>query len=83
MENLSERGCCQVLWECGGKLAAEAIASGNIQKVLAFIAPKIIGGETAPSPVGDLGFRKMTEALQLQEIKIQTIEQDILIEGYL
>ncbi len=82
MNNLYHRGLSQILWECGGVLAAKAISDGVIQKVLAFIAPKIIGGETAPSPVGDLGFTKMTEALQLEKIKIQTIEQDILIEGY-
>ncbi len=82
MTNLYNRGLSQILWECGGVLAAKAISDGVIQKVMAFIAPKIIGGETAPSPVGDLGFTKMTEALQLQRIKIQNIEQDILIEGY-
>ncbi len=83
MTNLYHRGLSKILWESGGVLAANAIADGMIQKVMAFIAPKIIGGETAPSPVGDLGFTKMTQALQLERIKIQTIEQDILIEGYL
>ncbi len=82
MTNLYDRGLSQILWECGGVLAANAISDGVIQKVMAFIAPKIIGGDTAPSPVGELGFTKMTEALQLERIKIQTIEQDILIEGY-
>jgi len=83
MECLAQRGLNTVLWECGGNLAAKAIASHNIQKVFAFIAPKIIGGETAPSPVGDLGLTTMTQALQLKNIKINTIESDILIEGYL
>jgi diaminohydroxyphosphoribosylaminopyrimidine deaminase/5-amino-6-(5-phosphoribosylamino)uracil reductase len=31
-----------VLWECGGMLAAPAIASGVIHKALAFIAPKLV-----------------------------------------
>lgn len=83
MNNLYHRGLSKILWECGGVLAANAIADGVIQKVMAFIAPKIIGGDNAVSPVGDLGFTKMTEALQLERMKIQTIEQDILIEGYL
>ena len=83
MSNLYNRGLSQILWECGGVLAAKAISDGVIQKVMAFIAPKIIGGKNAPSPVGDLGFTKMSEALQLEKIKIQTIEQDMLIEGYL
>lgn len=42
-------------------LAAPAIASGVIHKVLAFVAPKIIGGTRAPTPVGELGNVEMTQ----------------------
>lgn len=80
--HLYERGCSTVLWECGGTLAARAIADGCIQKVLAFIAPKIIGGDTAPTPVGDLGLTKMTEALELERVRWEAIGSDLLIEGY-
>jgi diaminohydroxyphosphoribosylaminopyrimidine deaminase / 5-amino-6-(5-phosphoribosylamino)uracil reductase len=83
MEHLYQRGISKVLWECGGTLAAKAIADGTVQKVMAFIAPKIIGGINAPSPVGDLGFISMTDALQLKDIEIKAIDGDILIEGYL
>jgi diaminohydroxyphosphoribosylaminopyrimidine deaminase/5-amino-6-(5-phosphoribosylamino)uracil reductase len=83
MEHLYQRELSQVLWECGGVLAARAIADRTIQKVMAFIAPKIIGGTYAPSPVGDLNFTQMTQALNLEKIEIQTINSDILIEGYL
>ena len=83
MQHLYQRELSQVLWECGGVLAAKAIADGTIQKVMAFIAPKIIGGTSAPSPVGDLGLTQMTDALSLERIKMQTIDSDILIEGYL
>ena len=54
MEHLYQRNISKVLWECGGTLAAKAIADGTVQKIMAFIAPKIIGGTKAPSPVGDL-----------------------------
>ena len=83
MNHLYQRGLSQVLWECGGVLAAEAIAYKAVQKVMAFIAPKIIGGQTAPSPVGDLGRNQMNEALLLDKMTIETIEEDILIQGYL
>ena len=82
-QHLYQRGLSKLLWECGGVLAAKAIADGTIQKIMAFIAPKIIGGQTAPSPVGDLGIDRMTDALSLKKVTIQTIERDILIEGYL
>lgn len=83
MTYLYERGFCSVLWECGGTLAASAIAQGAVQKVLAFIAPKIIGGSNAPTPVGDLGFTTMTEALSLERVRWRVIGVDCLVEGYL
>lgn len=83
MQNLYQRGCATVLWECGGTLSAEAIAQGCIQKVLAFIAPKIIGGQFAPSPIGELGFTQMTEALALERLALEQIGADYLLTGYL
>ena len=37
-----ERGFLQLLWECGGTLAAPAIAAGVIHKAMAFVAPKLV-----------------------------------------
>jgi diaminohydroxyphosphoribosylaminopyrimidine deaminase/5-amino-6-(5-phosphoribosylamino)uracil reductase len=83
MTYLYDRGCLSVLWECGGTLSAQAIADGSIQKILAFIAPKIVGGISSPSPVGDLGFAEMTQALSLERVSWRSIGEDCLIEGYL
>ncbi|OKH12605.1 riboflavin biosynthesis protein RibD [Fischerella major NIES-592] len=83
MAYLYDRGFCSVLWECGGTLAANAIAQGAVQKILAFIAPKIIGGSNAPTPVGDLGLTTMTEALSLERVEVRVVGADCLIEGYL
>lgn len=83
MAYLYSLGFLSVLWECGGTLAARAIAQGAVQKILAFIAPKIIGGSTAPTPVGDLGFTTMTEALSLERVRWRTVGSDCLVEGYL
>jgi diaminohydroxyphosphoribosylaminopyrimidine deaminase / 5-amino-6-(5-phosphoribosylamino)uracil reductase len=82
MQHLHDRGFLSVLWECGGTLAASAIADGAIQQVLAFIAPKIVGGRIAPSPVGDLGIRSMNEALVLERVTWQQMGTDCLIKGY-
>ncbi|MDJ0598417.1 MAG: bifunctional diaminohydroxyphosphoribosylaminopyrimidine deaminase/5-amino-6-(5-phosphoribosylamino)uracil reductase RibD [Crocosphaera sp.] len=83
MDFLYERQLSSVLWECGGVLGAQAIAEGVIQKIMAFIAPKIIGGVSAASPVGDLGLDKMSDALSLQDVTIRQVDTDILVEGYL
>ncbi len=83
MKHLYDRGFCSVLWECGGTLAASAIAQGAIQKILAFIAPKIIGGSHAPTPVGDLGLTMMNTALNLERVSWRVVGSDCLVEGYL
>lgn len=83
MKVLYDRGCSSVLWECGGTLSAVAIAQQTVQKVMAFVAPKIIGGQGAPSPVGHLGLNKMNQALELQNITCETIGTNFLIQGYL
>ena len=83
MSHLYKRGFCSVLWECGGILAASAIAQGAVQKIMAFIAPKIIGGDYAPTPVGDLGLTNMTQALSLERVTWRVVGSDCLVEGYL
>lgn len=83
MQHLYDRGSLSVLWECGGTLAASAIAEGVIQKVLAFIAPKIVGGITAPSPVGDLNIQSMSAALVLERVTYHHMGTDLLVQGYL
>ncbi|NJN75615.1 MAG: bifunctional diaminohydroxyphosphoribosylaminopyrimidine deaminase/5-amino-6-(5-phosphoribosylamino)uracil reductase RibD [Synechococcaceae cyanobacterium RL_1_2] len=83
MEDLYHRGLSSVLWECGGNLSAAAISQGVIQKVIAFVAPKIIGGDQAPTPVGNLGSVNMDEALLLKNVYTYMIDRDIVIEGYL
>ncbi|MBE9125289.1 MULTISPECIES: bifunctional diaminohydroxyphosphoribosylaminopyrimidine deaminase/5-amino-6-(5-phosphoribosylamino)uracil reductase RibD [unclassified Coleofasciculus] len=83
MAYLYDRQLSTVLWECGGTLAAKAIADGAVQKVLAFIAPKIVGGRLAPSPVGDLGLVTMTDALTLERVSWRQVGPDYALEGYL
>ena len=77
------RGFLSLLWECGGTLAAPAIAGGAIHKTMAFIAPKMIGGSRAPTPVGDLGFVEMTQALELTSVSWRQVGPDLLVSGYL
>ncbi|KAH8964329.1 hypothetical protein BDL97_04G060600 [Sphagnum fallax] len=83
MEYCYTRGFLQIMWECGGLLSAPAISSSVIHKVLAFIAPKIVGGVLAPTPVGELGMLQMTQALNLSEVEFEKVGPDMLVSGYL
>ena len=64
LEALAQRGCNQVLWECGPPLAAEALKQGCVQQLAAVIAPKLLGGLAARTPLGDLGLDDVNGAQQ-------------------
>lgn len=83
MAHLYDQGCAQVLWECGGILAAQAIQDGVIDKVWAFVAPKLVGGQEAPTPLGNLGITEMSAALPLHDLTWRSLGPDLLLEGYL
>jgi len=53
-----------------------------INKIYAFIAPKIIGGDGI-NPIGNLGIDRMANAKLLTNVHIKTIGDDILVTGYL
>jgi diaminohydroxyphosphoribosylaminopyrimidine deaminase/5-amino-6-(5-phosphoribosylamino)uracil reductase len=61
LEELARRGCNQVLWECGPELAAAALRQGCVQELAAVIAPKLLGGEPARTPLGDLELATLAE----------------------
>jgi diaminohydroxyphosphoribosylaminopyrimidine deaminase/5-amino-6-(5-phosphoribosylamino)uracil reductase len=59
LEALAQRDCNQVLWECGPELAAAALAEDCVQQVAAVIAPKLLGGSPARTPLGELGYTNL------------------------
>jgi diaminohydroxyphosphoribosylaminopyrimidine deaminase/5-amino-6-(5-phosphoribosylamino)uracil reductase len=83
MKALGERKIDSVLLEGGSELNYSALEEGLVDKVNAFIAPKILGGNTAKTSVGGLGKAKMKEAISLKGIDIKSFGDDIMIEGYI
>ena len=85
METLGEREITSVLIEGGSDINASAIAAGVVDKVMCFIAPKLIGGRDAPGPIGGEGIPHLCDAPHLQRVSIIPIPDsaDFLIEGYL
>ncbi len=70
-----------VLVEGGGSLTAAMLEANLINKVMVFIAPKIIGGAKAPTPVEGRGFGRMAQAIQLRDIQVTQLDEDLLVEG--
>lgn len=80
VEALARRGCNQVLWECGPELAAAAVRQGCVQELAAVIAPKLLGGVSAGTPLGDLGLQGVDEASLWRECHLQLSGHDLIWE---
>ncbi len=72
-----------IMIEGGGEINAAALKAGIVDKVLFFLAPKIIGGRRALTSVEGEGIDKLDAAINLRDIKIHKFDEDILIEGYI
>ena len=80
---LARRGCNRVLWECGPALAAAALQQGCVQEIAAVIAPKLLGGELARTPLGDLGFTAMDQVQMLSCESARRLGNDLLLQAQL
>jgi diaminohydroxyphosphoribosylaminopyrimidine deaminase/5-amino-6-(5-phosphoribosylamino)uracil reductase len=83
MKRLGEKEIVSSLIEAGSSFNASALEQGIVDKVMFFIAPKIIGGKESFPAVGGRTFRSLEEAYRLKDVKIQRVGEDILVEGYI
>jgi diaminohydroxyphosphoribosylaminopyrimidine deaminase/5-amino-6-(5-phosphoribosylamino)uracil reductase len=70
-----------ILLESGGTLSEALLSEGLIDEVVAFVAPKIIGGKSARTPVEGEGVTLMSEAIELEDQIVETIGSDVMISG--
>ena len=81
MQILGERKIDSILLEGGGTLNEAALKSGIVSKVQAYIAPKLIGGREAKTPIEGVGFSRMKDAVLLKNVMFSKLGDDYLIEG--
>jgi len=82
LNHLGSRGVVNLLVEGGGSVHGAFFDMGLVDKVYAFVAPVIVGGETSLSPVEGLGVAVMANAWRLAETRTEQIGPDWLIIGY-
>jgi diaminohydroxyphosphoribosylaminopyrimidine deaminase/5-amino-6-(5-phosphoribosylamino)uracil reductase len=78
MRELGQRNIMSVLIEGGATVAAAALAAGAVDRLLVFVAPKLIGGDGWPMLAG-LGVRGMRDALALGPLRVRRFAQDLLV----
>lgn len=83
MQYAGEEKIDSILLEGGGTLNEDMLRNGLIDEITAFIAPKVIGGSDALSPVEGIGITMMSDAVQLKNINVRQIGNDVVVNGLL
>lgn len=81
MKKLGEREIDSILLEGGGTLNEAALRQGIVDRIVSFIAPKIIGGRDAKTPVEGQGIGTMSQAIRLKNLRIQKTGEDLMIQA--
>ncbi|WP_281280472.1 bifunctional diaminohydroxyphosphoribosylaminopyrimidine deaminase/5-amino-6-(5-phosphoribosylamino)uracil reductase RibD [Paenibacillus koleovorans] len=83
MAMLGQREIGSVLLEGGGRLNGAMLEAELVDKLVVFVAPKLIGGgATAPSAFAFAGFDKMADALAIERLRVEQIGADCCLTGY-
>ena len=82
LDYLGARDITSLFVEGGAAVNWSLLAGGSVDKVHAFIAPMLMGGETAKTPIGGTGFDSPQTALRLRDVTVEQLGADILVTGY-
>lgn len=82
LKALGEREITSVLVEGGGILLGSLFDCGLVDRVIAFIAPIIIGGKEAKTAVSGKGVDKVADSLKLERVSVERFGEDLMVSGY-
>ena len=77
MDELGGRGIDSLLVEGGGTLHAQMFSANLVDEVVVYVAPKVIGGASAKTPVAGAGIPLMADAIALGEPRIDVLDGDV------
>jgi len=80
-QQLGKMNLTNILVEGGGRVITSVIEERLADKIMVFIAPILIGGEGAVSPIMGKGVTHIGESIKLIEITTKRFANDIVIEG--
>jgi diaminohydroxyphosphoribosylaminopyrimidine deaminase/5-amino-6-(5-phosphoribosylamino)uracil reductase len=82
LDELGRRRMTNVLVEGGAAVLGSFFDAGAIDEVHVFIAPRLVGGASARTPVAGRGVERLAEALALAEWRVEQVEGDLLVHGW-
>jgi diaminohydroxyphosphoribosylaminopyrimidine deaminase/5-amino-6-(5-phosphoribosylamino)uracil reductase len=81
LSELHQRQVTNLLVEGGSQLLGSLFDRQLIDEVRVFIAPSLIGGDSALTPLGGSGIEQMTNSLKLINPQFETLGDNIYISG--
>ena len=82
MTELGRREITSLMIEGGSSLSSHALHDGVVDKIVFFIAPKIICGKDSYPAVGGIACPSLQDAYKLRDLKVRRVGEDLMIEGY-
>jgi diaminohydroxyphosphoribosylaminopyrimidine deaminase/5-amino-6-(5-phosphoribosylamino)uracil reductase len=79
---LAKREITSILVEAGGILLGSLFDQGLVDKVVAFLAPIVIGGQEARPAVAGRGIEKLSDGIRLKQVRVERVGEDIMVVGY-
>ncbi len=82
MLSLGRKEISSLLVEGGGTLNYSLLQENLIDKVYFFVAPLLLGGVAAPTPLGGAGVHEIDDSWVVNGMEIKQLDKDLLIIGY-
>jgi diaminohydroxyphosphoribosylaminopyrimidine deaminase/5-amino-6-(5-phosphoribosylamino)uracil reductase len=80
---LGEMEITSLMIEGGAMVNAAALASGIVDKVFLYYAPRILGGTASVPFAGGAGFANISDAAYVESVRLHHFGEDFAVEGYL
>ena len=81
LDDLGRRGMSRVLVEGGGRVLGSFLSGGLADRVMVFVAPRLLAAGNARSPLDGPAGRALADALDVQDLTVERVGSDVLLEG--
>lgn len=82
LDALGESEISSLLVEGGGQVIASFVEQGLADKLVLYMAPKLVGGKDAPTFIEGLGIADMNDAVGLTGLTVEQLGPDLKFEAY-
>jgi diaminohydroxyphosphoribosylaminopyrimidine deaminase/5-amino-6-(5-phosphoribosylamino)uracil reductase len=83
LERLAGEGVQSLLLEGGPMLAGSFLRAGLIDKLMLFVAPKLVGGDDSPSLFAGAGAPTLAETIPTGSLEVERAGEDIVLTAYI